>query len=209
MTTADRIAEALRKIAPDNRLLGEDVPLLNQIAANWDKRPGAVPPVATEPFWLPYARSKIGEREIKGPRHNTWIAKRWAELGAGWFNDDETPWCGLFVADVLDKAGLPYPKNFPAAASFRSYGVAVPAQLGAIGTMKRPGGNHVMFIVGETPDRQYYKGLGGNQSDAVSIMDVPKSQVDSFRWPPGVPLVARPSIRLPEMPRGTILKNMA
>lgn len=209
MTTADRIAEALRKIAPDKRLLGEDVPLLNQIAANWDARKTVPRPALEDPFWLPYARSLIGQREIKGPRHNDWIAKRWAQLGAGWFNDDETPWCGLFVADVLDKAGLPYPKNFPAAASFRTYGVAVPPQLGAIGTMKRPGGNHVLFIVGETQEKTHYKGLGGNQGDAVSIMDVPKAQVDAFRWPPGVPLVARPEIRLPVMPRGTILTSMA
>lgn len=209
MTTADRIAAALRAIAPEGKLLSEDVPLINQIAANWDARMKAVIPGVTEPAWVAYGKSKLGQREIKGPKHNSWIAKGWAKLGAGWFNDDETPWCGFFVADCLNAAGLPYPKNFPAAASFRTYGVAVPAQIGAIGTMKRPGGNHVFIIVGETPDRLFYKGLGGNQSDAVTIMDIRKSDVDAIRWPPGIPIIARSMLQLPVMPKGTVIRNMA
>jgi hypothetical protein len=39
MTTADKIANALREIAPGKRLFGEDIAPINSIAANWDARP--------------------------------------------------------------------------------------------------------------------------------------------------------------------------
>ncbi|NJS15019.1 MAG: TIGR02594 family protein [Sphingopyxis sp.] len=201
-------ADALRKAGMDFNRPGVVAAFDDMLDKAGVLRVGQTPGII-DPPWLAHARSKLGQREIKGPKHNGWIAEGWARLGATWFNDDETPWCGYFIADALDAAGLPYPKNFPAAASFRTYGVAVPAQLGAIATMRRPGGNHAFIIVGETPDRLAYKALGGNQSDGVTIMDVPKTQVDAIRWPPGVPLVPRSQMQLPVMPRGTILKNMA
>lgn len=205
MTTADKIASALRAVAPDGKLRTEDVPLIDQLAKQWAARGKAT----AEPLWLIKARAKIGEREIVGPKHNSWIAKGWARLGAGWYNDDETPWCGFFVADCLNAAGLTYPKNFPAAASFRDYGVACPAQLGAIGVKARKGGNHVFFIVGETPDKLFYKALGGNQSNMVNIVDIRKTEVDAIRWPAGVAVPARPQQRLPVLPRGTISASEA
>lgn len=159
-----------------------------------------------DPAWITAARQRIGEREIKGPKHNSWIAKGWARLGAGWYNDDETPWCGYFVADCLAAAGLPYPKNFPAAASFRTWGAPSKPQLGAIGVKVRPGGNHVFFIVGETPDKRFFKALGGNQSDAVNIMDIAKSETDAIRWPQGTPLLIT---GLPVLPPGRISRNEA
>lgn len=201
MTTADKIAVALRKIAPAGRLLAADVPLIDKLAANWDAR--APQDTPSDPPWIIAARAKLGQREIKGPRHNAWIAKGWARLGAGWFNDDETPWCGFFVADCLNAAGLPYPKNFPAASSFRAYGVNSPAQLGAIGVKARRGGNHVFFIVGITADGKFYKALGGNQSDMVNIVDMPISQVDAIRWPSGYPMPSAAMRVLPIMARGT------
>lgn len=156
--------------------------------------------------WIDAARSKIDEREVPGPGHNSWIAAGWAKLGAGWFNDDETPWCGFFVAWALKQAGLPYPKEFPRAASYRTYGTACAPQLGAIGVKARKGGNHVFFIVGETPDKHYFKALGGNQSSAVNIMDIAKSDVDAIRWPPGTPIA---NTGLPVMPAGQISRNEA
>lgn len=163
---------------------------------------GVVSPA--DPAWITAARRRIGEGEIRGPKHNSWIAKGWARLGAGWYNDDETPWCGFFVADCLSSAGLPYPKNFPAAASFRTWGSPVKAQLGAIGVKVRPGGNHTFFIVGETPDKQFFKALGGNQSNAVNIMDIRKSETDAIRWPQGAAAMVT---GLPVLPPGRISRN--
>jgi uncharacterized protein (TIGR02594 family) len=156
--------------------------------------------------WLEAAKSKIGQKEIPGPRHNNWIAAGWAKLGAGWFKDDETPWCGFFVAWALQQAGLTYPKNFPAAASFRDYGTACRPQVGAIAVKTRKGGNHVFFIVGETPDKRYFKALGGNQSNEVSIVDILKTSVDAIRWPAGTPLLVT---GLPTLPAGKLSDSEA
>lgn len=210
MTTADKIAAALRPIAPEGKLKQAEVPLINQLASLFDARaPQAIIADQPEPAWIVAARSKIGEREIPGSRDNPWIVSFWQRLGASWFNDDETPWCGGFVAWCLDQAGLPYPKMYPRASSFKTHGTAVPAQLGAIGVKARTGGNHVFFIVGETPDRMYYKALGGNQSNMVSIVDIRKTDVDAIRWPEGAPLVPRGQMVLPVLPRGTISKSEA
>lgn len=206
-TTADKIAGALRPIAPDGKLMGPDVPLINALAALWDDRHPIVANPAKDPPWIAQARTKIGEREIVGSKHNPWIVSNWQRLGAKWFNDDETPWCGNFAAWALDAAGLTYPKEFPRAASFKDYGVACAAQLGAIGVKARKGGNHVFFIVGQTPDKMYYKALGGNQSNAVNIMDILKTDVDDIRWPAGVPVPSTPF--LPTLPKGVISKNEA
>jgi uncharacterized protein (TIGR02594 family) len=205
-TTADKIAAALRPIAPGGKLLNPDVPLINQLASQWDAR-GTTALTPPDPKWITAARSKIGQAEVPGPKHNSWISQGWAKLGAAWYNDDETPWCGFFVAWALKEAGLSYPKNFPAAASFRDYGTACAAQVGAIGVKARKGGNHVFFIVGQTPDKMYYKALGGNQSNAVNIMDILKTDVDAIRWPAGVSVPA--TAYLPTMPKGKISVNEA
>jgi uncharacterized protein (TIGR02594 family) len=163
----------------------------------------AISATVGEPAWITNARSKIGRAEIVGPKHNNWIAAGWARLGVKWFNDDETPWCGYFVADCLNDVGLTYPKNFPSAASFTTYGTACPAQIGAIGVKARKGGNHVFFIVGQTADGIYYKALGGNQGNRVSIIDIRKDQVNFIRWPAGAAMPARPDQKLPILPAGT------
>lgn len=43
--TAKRIADALRPLAPGERLAAEDVPLIDQLAAAWDKRSGPRDPL--------------------------------------------------------------------------------------------------------------------------------------------------------------------
>lgn len=53
MSTADRIAKALRAIAPQGKLFAEDVPLIDQLAVNWDGReapsPASAPALAQGP----------------------------------------------------------------------------------------------------------------------------------------------------------------
>jgi len=210
-TSADKIAAALRPIAPDGKLLAAEIPLINSLGDLWDTRRRVISDPATvssmDPAWVTAARSKIGEKEIPGSKNNPWIVSNWQRLGAKWFNDDETPWCGNFVAWALDAAGRPYPKEFPRAASFKNYGTACAAQVGAIGVKARVGGNHVFIIVGQTPDKMYYKALGGNQGNAVNIMDIKKVDVDAIRWPTGAPIPATPY--LPTLPKGTISVNEA
>lgn len=43
--------------------------------------------------WIAEARRHIGQREIKGIKHNPFIVGIWASIGVSWFKDDEPPWC--------------------------------------------------------------------------------------------------------------------
>lgn len=196
-TQADRIAKVLREIAPDGKLKSAEIPLINELGRHWEARS----PAPAEPAWVPVARALIGQREIPGPQENAWIAKGWARLGATWFNSERTPWCGFFIAHCLDAVGLPYPLKgeFARALAWAKYGNGVTPQLGAIGVKQRKGGGHVFFIVGETADGKFFKALGGNQSDSVSIVDIAKADVIAVRWPAAVPVAAIP---LPTMAKG-------
>jgi len=54
------------------------------------------------------ARKYIGLAEVPGKNHNPMILNWLHELKA-WWKDDETPWCGVFVAHCLrigGRAGL-------------------------------------------------------------------------------------------------------
>lgn len=198
-TTADHIVGVLRPIAPERKFKANEIPLINQLAALWDART----PAQVEPAWTVAARSKLGEKEVPGKKHNPWIISFWKQTPWLKTDDSDGPWCGGFMKWSLEQAGLPYPKEFPRASSFKAWGVPVKAQVGAIGVKARKGGNHVFQIVGETADKRYYKALGGNQNDGVSIIDILKTDVDpgNIRWPEGVPPM---NIPLPVMPRGTI-----
>lgn len=162
------------------------------------------PVSVSEAKWLQEARYKMGLTEIPGPRHNQFIVKGWKRLGAGWFKDDETPWCGLFVAHCVDAAGLPYPKMFPRAKSWASWGKASTACLGAIVVFGRKGGGHVGILVGESRDNYYV--LGGNQRNQVNIMPIPKARKIAIRWPSSI---SNPDIDLPRMSGGIVSRNEA
>jgi uncharacterized protein (TIGR02594 family) len=60
---------------------------------------------------LQIAMSQLGTKEIKGSSHNAAIVNYAHFIGLKWINDDETPWCAIFVNWCLKKAGLPYLKS--------------------------------------------------------------------------------------------------
>lgn len=142
------------------------------------------------PAWTSFGMTKLGEREIAGPKHNPFITEEmWRDLGASWLktDDNDGPWCGGFAAWCVNKVGLPYPKDYPKAAAWAPWGVPCKPQVGAFIVKSRDGGNHVAQIVGITRDGLYYLALGGNQSDSVSIAPFPVSAAYACRWPAGVP----------------------
>lgn len=146
----------------------------------------------TEPVWLGIARKYIGIREIPGPKHNATIMG-WLSRLKSWIRDDETPWCGTFVAAVMNEAGLPYPKEYPRAKAWGDYGSRLQTHLlapGAILVFARQGGGHVGFYVGE--DRDCYHVLGGNQGNAVSTTRIAKVRCIATRWPKGQPVIGKP-----------------
>jgi uncharacterized protein (TIGR02594 family) len=199
------------------RALGHDVDVDGRIgpktlSAALAALEGAVPAasrpegrLASEPPWLAVARSLVGIREIPGPRHSGFIATGWARLGAPWFNDDETPWCGFFVAHCLDAAGIAIPGKgmFARAKAWLDWGTACPPMPGAVAVFGRDGGGHVGFLVGESASHLYV--LGGNQSNMVSIAPIAKARALGFRWPGPPP----PPAPLPSMSGGAVSSNEA
>jgi uncharacterized protein (TIGR02594 family) len=143
-------------------------------------------------MWMKTARESIGLKEVAGPKHNTKIQAWLAKLGA-WWKDDETPWCGTFVAHCLRENGLPVPQHWYRALAWKDYGSNLrPTHVceGAILVFAREGGGHVGFYVGE--DRFYYRVLGGNQSNTVNVMRIAKNRCIAIRWPKGVPVTGGP-----------------
>lgn len=168
--------------------------------------PSASAPKDRDPPWVTVARGLIGLREIEGPANAPLIAKGWARLGAPWFNDDETPWCGLFVAHCLEAAGLPYPGKgmFARAKAWLDWGKVSPPVHGAVAVFGRAGGGHVGFLVGESRTNLYV--LGGNQGNMVSIAPVARSRALGFRWPASLPAS---QVQLARMEGGVISRNEA
>lgn len=150
--------------------------------------------MTTEPLWVEEARSHIGLAEIPGKKHNYAILQWLAKLGA-WWRDDETPWCGTFVAHCLGAQGIALPKHWYRALAWADWGVAVAPRLGAVAVFERKGGGHVGFLVGQTATA--YAVLGGNQGNKVSIATLPKERLRATRWPAGVsksPVIALPIV---------------
>lgn len=137
-------------------------------------------PGASDPPWLALARTHIGLKEVPGAQHNATILS-WVKALGGWFKDDETPWCGTFVGFCMFKAGFAPPKDWYRAKDWLNFGKATPPRVGAIAVFGREGGGHVGFVVGEDASRLYV--LGGNQSNAVSIMPIGKDRLLGLRWP--------------------------
>jgi uncharacterized protein (TIGR02594 family) len=135
--------------------------------------------------WLAIAKQSIGLAEVQGPKHNSTILKWLAQLKA-WWKEDETPWCGTFVAHCLQDAGYAIAKDRFRALGWRDWGKIVSPQLGAIMVFSRQGGGHVAFYIGEDVRRYYV--LGGNQGNKVGYTWIAKSRLVACRWPVEVPV---------------------
>lgn len=138
-----------------------------------------------EPNWLVSARKNIGEREVKGSKHNplflTWLKR----LGAWWAND-EVPWCGLFVAIHLYDSGRGIPKHWYRASAYAEpeYGTRLDDPcVGCLAVFTRTGGGHVAMVVGKDK-RGNIMCLGGNQGDQVSVVPFDIARNPVWIWPP-------------------------
>lgn len=144
------------------------------------------------PRWMQIAKSFDGLQEVRGPKHSNVIIGWLEKLGA-WWRDDETPWCGVFVAHCMKEAGLPYPKFYMRAKAWADYGSLLRRDrlsVGAILVFDRAGGGHVGFYVGE--DAGHYYVLGGNQGNAVNVMKLGKTRLVASRWPKDEPVIGKP-----------------
>ncbi len=144
------------------------------------------------PSWMQIAKDCVGLKEIPGAKHNGVIQGWLAKLGA-WWRDDETPWCGVFVAHCLREAGLPVPQNWMRAKAWSDYGShlrSTHVAPGASLVFSRVGGGHVGFYAGE--DSTHFYVLGGNQGNAVTISKIAKVRCIAIRWPKGEPVIGGP-----------------
>lgn len=169
----------------------------------------AVPSAIAEVPWLVEARRLIGLREIKGPDNNAEIVRLRMDAGTGIRNDDEA-WCSDFVGGCMKRAFVEPTKN-PAARSWIHWGIDVRESKledippGAILVFERPPNpweGHVGFAVGYTSDG-FFKLLGGNQSDSVSIVDKSVTLLIAARWPVEFRADIRMLKKLPLLSRST------
>ena len=136
----------------------------------------------SKPLWLIEAQRHIGVKEIKGAKHNSFIVL-WLKSLKAWWSDDETPWCGVFVAHCIKKAECQLPKYWMRAKDWLNWGVELKnPSVGCIVVFERQGGGHVGFVVGQDANNNLMV-LGGNQGDAVKVSPFETSRVVGYRWP--------------------------
>lgn len=137
-----------------------------------------------EPLWIVEAKKHIGLAEIPGPKHNLTILNWLKELKA-WWADDETPWCGVFVAYCMKAAGVEVPKYYMRAKDWAAWGDAIKKPtLGCVVVFERQGGGHVGFVVGQDEQGRLMV-LGGNQGNRVSIAPFDPARAIAYRVPKG------------------------
>jgi uncharacterized protein (TIGR02594 family) len=136
----------------------------------------------SDPKWLPIARRYIGVSEIPG-KATTPVIAGWLSKLRAWWSDDETPWCGVFVAAVLQEAGIDRPRNWYRARAYLDWGLSLaePGR-GCVVVFARGGAGHVGFVVG-VDERGRLMVLGGNQANAVNVQPFDRVRVLGYRWP--------------------------
>lgn len=127
-----------------------------------------------------------GTLETPGAADNPVILGWAKEVGkdiAAAYGDDSIPWCGLFAAVVVQRAGKPVISGPLWARNWAKFGTkAEHPSLGDVLAFQRPGGGgHVGFYIAE--DESAYHVLGGNQGDQVSITRIAKSRCIAARRP--------------------------
>ncbi len=153
----------------------------------------------TDPHWLSYARTFTGLQEVPGKTHAPQI-QRWLRGMRAWWDDDETPWCGVFVDGIFRDLNLPTVKNGFRARAWLDWGTPiVKPTIGCVvvfnGGAKRPGAGHVGFIAGADA-RGRLMVLGGNQGNAVTVAPFERARVLGYRWPSVEPLPLQVSLPL-------------
>lgn len=175
--------------------------------------------------WIKKARELIGIEEVKGERHNPTIVKWLENMGEysneskAWWRDDETPWCGLFVAHILGQSGRYVVKEWYRAkewAASQNMNWLLGPAYGCLAVMDRAGGGHIGFVVGKD-QRGNIMVLGGNQNDQVSIAAFKPDRITHYIWPSrwldGSPMRSSPHDNRYDLPLlksdGTVSSNEA
>lgn len=154
--------------------------------------------VGTLPKTVSEALALYGAAEVAGSGNSPTIMA-WAKetgLDHDGYTADAVPWCGLFAALVVRRAGYEAPKHPLWALNWKGFGgPAYQPLLGCVLVFLRDGGGHVGFYIAE--DQQAYHVLGGNTSDQVKIARIDKKRLVGVREPLyriGRPASAKPYV---------------
>lgn len=137
----------------------------------------------SEPLWLTLARKEVGVKEAPGFENNPRVQQYYMDAGSGKM-PDAIPWCAAFVGAMLKRSGIAG-TGLLAARTFLNWGLKLTKpKLGCITVFER--GNtkwqgHVAFFIRDNGST--IRVLGGNQGDAVTYADYPKSKLLGYRWP--------------------------
>lgn len=134
------------------------------------------------PSWLRTVYSYKGLKEIPGPKHNP-IIQGWLKYLNAWWNDDETPWCGVILGYAFKQNGYKIPKLYMRAKAWLNWGIEIQQPvLGCVAVLERKGGGHVFLVIGITPSGNPI-GVGGNQGNNVTVAEFSKNRVLGYRIP--------------------------
>lgn len=160
---------------------------------------------------LKVAINELGQKEISGPEHNQTILNYAREAGFTWINDDETPWCSIFINWVAKKAGL----NSSNKLNARSWLLVG----GNVDNAPEPGDivifwrespeswkGHVGIFFGFSIDGTRVYCLGGNQGNQVSVTAYPKANVLGFRRLSVSEMITLPDVVLQKGDTGKYVK---
>ena len=136
-------------------------------------------------LYLDIAKRELGVHEISGASANARIVE-YAKHTTLKATSDEIAWCSAFANFIVDTSG-DTGTHSAAARSWLDWGVPLPNPVpGCIVILDRhdaanPNAAHVTFFAGDSEDKMYFLGLGGNQHDCVCISKQPYNKVLGFR----------------------------
>ena len=131
------------------------------------------------PRILKEALALYGTEEFKGEKNNPvilmWARELRDKVGIE-YKDDVTPWCGLFMGVIAQRAGYEPPFLCVRAKEWVKFGTPQKtAMLGDVLVFNRSRGGHVGLCVGQ--DKYNYHVYGGNQNDKVGFTTIPKNKL--------------------------------
>lgn len=131
------------------------------------------------------AAKELGTQEIPGQKDNEQILAYAHETGMEWVNDDETPWCSIFLNWCAMKAGVQRTGKANARSWLNTgHKVDIPAPGDVVVFWRESPDSwkgHVGLFMGYGIDQDVVFCLGGNQGNQVSITEMPVDQQLGFR----------------------------